>query len=223
MEVAMALGCLRESLTWEQVDVVARKTGIVFLPPMLYPSVLRDVASLLTPEVFRKVGYYINIIGPLLSPVAVDFTFLGASSRSSQELLAEAATSLGDVPTCIVSAENKLDEVSPIGLTNGIAIDKGGNREDFTIDPADLPLTEVTLNDLAGLAPMGAARLLKQVLGGKGTPQQTEAVALNGAAVLWQLGRFESLGNAFEACMSLMNKGEPAEKIAALRDALKHV
>jgi anthranilate phosphoribosyltransferase len=222
MEVAMALGCLRDSLTWEQADVVARKTGIVFLPPALYPTVLRDIATSLTPNVFRRVGYYVNIIGPLLSPVAVDYSFIGASSIASQELLAEAAISLGDTPTCIVSAENRLDEVSPIGPTFGIAIDASGNRESFTIDPSTLPLTKVTMDDLAGLAPLGAARLLKKVLSGGGTPQQTEAVALNGAAVLWQLDRYESLAGAFDACMLLMEQGKPAEKIAALKEALKH-
>jgi anthranilate phosphoribosyltransferase len=131
--------------------------------------------------------------------------------------------SLGDTPTCIVSAENGLDEVSPIGLTHGVAIGADGNQEPFVIDPSVLPLTDVTMDDLAGLAPMGAARLLKQVLRGDGTPQQTEAVALNGAAVLWRLGRYESLASAFDACMSLMESGKPAEKITALKDALKNV
>lgn len=223
MEVAMALGCLRESLTWDQVNVVARNTGIVFLPPALYPAVFRDIANALTPEVFRKVGYYFNIIGPLLSPVAVDYAFIGASSRARLDLLANAAIVLGDIPTCIVCADNRLDEVSPIGLTYGVAIDNRGKQERFTIDPGCLPLTEVTMDELAGRAPMGAARLLKKVLAGKGTRQQTEVVALNGAAVLWRLDRYDSLSSAFDACMSLLREGRPAEKLAALRDALKNV
>lgn len=221
MEVATALGCLELSLTWENVDAIARKTGIVFLPPNLYPPALRDIAALLQTEVFRKIGYYINIIGPLLSPVAVDYAFIGASSKARQKLLAEAATMLGDTPTCIIYAENHLDEVSPIGLTYGVEIDSDGNSENFTIDPSRLPMSEVTIDDLAGLPPMGAARLLKKVLSGSGTPQQTEAVALNGAAVLWRLGRFDSLSSAYDACMALIKEGKPAEKIEALRDALK--
>ena len=70
---------------------------------------------------------------------------------------------------------------------------------------------------------MGAARLLRHVLSGSGTPQQTEAVALNGAAVLWRLGRYDSLASAFDACMSVVRAGKAAEKIQELRDALKHV
>jgi len=223
MEVAMALGCLKESLTWDHIEAVADETGIAFVPPALYPPVLRDTASLLTPAVFRRVGYYINIIGPLLSPVAVDFRFLGASSRARQALLVDAATALGDIPACVVAAENGMDEVSSIGDTTVVAIDAAGQCDTMTIDPTMLPLTDVTIEDLAGLNPIGAARLLKRILSGQGTAQQSEIVALNGATVLWRLGRYESLAAAFESSLALILAGKPVAKIDALREALVDV
>jgi anthranilate phosphoribosyltransferase len=223
MEVAMALGCLKESLTWDHIEALADETGIAFVPPAQYPSVLRDTASLLTPAIFRRVGYYINIIGPLLSPVAVDFRFLGASSRARQALLVDAATALGDIPACVVAAENGMDEVSSIGDTTVVAIDAAGQCDTMTIDPTMLPLTDVNIEDLAGLNPIGAAKLLKRILSGQGTVQQSEIVALNGATVLWQMGRHDSLAVAFDACLALISAGKPAAKIEALREALVDV
>jgi anthranilate phosphoribosyltransferase len=220
MEAAMALGCLKESLTWDQVEAVADQTGIAFVPPALYPTVLRDIANLLTPAVFRRVGYYINIIGPLLSPVAVDFRFLGASSRARQALLVDAAAKLGDIPNCVAAAENGMDEVSTIGETTIVVTDAAGECDTMTIDPTTLAIADVTIEDLAGLSPIGAARLLKRILSGQGTVQQSEIVALNGAAVLWCMGRHDSLATAFDACRSLIAAGEPAAKIDALREAL---
>lgn len=220
MEVAMALGCLKESLTWDHIEAVADQAGIAFVPPALYPPVLRDIANLLTPAVFRRVGYYINIIGPLLSPVMVDFRFLGASSRARQTLLVDAAMRLGDIPTCVAAAVNGLDEISSIGETKVIAIDATGKCDTMTIDPSTLPLTDVKIEDLAGLNPIGAAKLLKRILSGQGTAQQSEIVALNGATVLWQLGHYDSLAAAFDACLALILAGKPATKIDALREAL---
>ena len=221
-ETAAALGVLR-NLEWPALVEVAERVGLVLVPPSRYPPVLGTLAATIKPASMKAVGGFVNAIGPLLAPVAVDHRVLGASTERLFALLTDAAQALGDLPAHLVYGEEGLDEAATIGLTRVRTVDAAGVRT-WLVDARELPLAAVGWDDLAGLDPMASARLVQTILAGRGSPQQTDLVALNAAVTLRAVGAAGSLDlkGAFRECRALLEKGAAGEVLGKLRAALQN-
>ncbi|HUS67504.1 MAG TPA: hypothetical protein VMZ28_23365, partial [Kofleriaceae bacterium] len=79
-ETAAALGVLR-NLDWPELLDVAQRVGMVLVHPSRYAPVLGTLALAIKPASMKAVGGFVNAIGPLLAPVAVDHRVFGASSE----------------------------------------------------------------------------------------------------------------------------------------------
>lgn len=221
-DVAAQLGVMPIRMSWDSVLQVARETGMVFVPPSYYPPILAKLAHELTMPTFRRVAGFINILGPLLSPVKVDHRFIGARSADCMEMLAEVCRGVGEVPTTFFSSEDGLDEVSTMAPTRVLNVDRAGETQRSTLDPASLQIPSPSIEELAGYESVEAAECCRRILGGTGSRAQTDIVALNAAAILHQLALFDTLEASYERALEILEGGEALQVLQRLRESVKN-
>ena len=216
-DVATRLGTLKVAMPWEEIESIAADVGIVFVPPSHYPAILGVLEQKLGAPVYRNAANYFNKVGPLLSPVWVDYRFFGANSASCMRMLAEACRMLGDVPTTLVSSDDGLDEVSSRGRTALIELTAGGSQE-RSIDPRELGIEPASWEALRGFEPMAAAQCCERILAGQGTAAQTDIVCLNAGAVLASVGLASDPATGFRTALQTLRGGQALQKMRQLRE-----
>ena len=177
----------------------------------------------MTMPTFRRIAGFINILGPLLSPVNVDHRFIGARSNECMEMLAEVCLETGDVPTTFFSSEDGLDEVSTMAPTSVLSVDAAGSIQRSTIDPATLGIESPSIEELAGYESVEAAECCLEILSGTASRAQTDIVALNAAVVMHHLTLFDTLQASYERAQEIIKEGEALQVLQGLRESVKNV
>ena len=180
----------------------------------------------------KKVGKptVFNLIGPLCNPAGARVQVIGVGRPAKRRALAEAAAMLGMHRGLIVSgnidgrAHSCLDEVSLFGPTDVLDV-RDGAVEESEWRPEDFGLATRPADDEAELVvdgPEESAGAIREVLAGGRGPRR-EIVLLNAAAVLWAVGRADSLPAARELAERAIDSGDAAVVLgrlaAASRDA----
>jgi anthranilate phosphoribosyltransferase len=218
-DVLAALGVQIE-LTPEQMATVFEKAGIVFMfAPLLHPA-MRHVAP-----VRRELGMptIMNVLGPLTNPAGARRQVVGVSHARLLPLIAGALQTLGHDHALVVHGEPGLDELSPIGTTAAIEVSNGRLRES-TIDPADFfDADSLDPKDLAGGDPDFNARVVDDVLNGRGKPAASAAVVLNAGAALYVAGHAKDLKKGVRAAQTALEEGKGAAALDRLRAATLRV
>lgn len=222
-DVAAKLGTMKLAMPWEQIESIANDVGIVFIPTVHYAPVLATLEDSLPTSTYRNAAGFLNKIGPLLSPVKVDYQFIGANSQPCMEMLSGACQILGDTPATVVWAEDGLDEVSSSARTHVVRLTNAGGRVDETIEPSAVDVQPPPPGALDGLEPTEAAACCERILAGHGTAAQTEIVALNAGVVLASLGRYSDWQAGFQAAAQLLKEGAGYAKLKALRERVWNV
>jgi anthranilate phosphoribosyltransferase len=167
-----------------QVAAAVEAVGITFLfAPGWHPA-LKSVATL---RKTLKVRTIFNLLGPLVNPLRPTGQVIGVYSDQFLTVMAEALQRLGIERAIAVYGREKLDEAGLGDLTE-MALVKGDDLSLVTLDPQALGLTPAPLEALKGGDLPENVAILRQVLQGKGTLAQTEAVALNASLAL-QVGK----------------------------------
>ena len=218
-DVLAALGVQIE-LTPEQMAAVFEEAGIVFMfAPLLHPA-MRHVAP-----VRRELGMptIMNVLGPLTNPAGARRQVVGVSHARLLPLIAGALQTLGHDHALVVHGEPGLDEISPIGPTRAIEV-KNGSLRDTTIDPADFfDADSLDPKDLAGGDPEFNAKVVDDVLHGRGKPAANAAVVLNAGAALFVAGQVTSLKKGVHAAQSALQDGKGAAALDGLKAAVRRV
>jgi anthranilate phosphoribosyltransferase len=221
-EVAGALGAMK-AVPWEQLEAIAREVGIVFIPPLYTAPILARWAHALGAATFRNVAGYVNKLGPLLSPVRVDHRFIGVTPPAALEMLARASAVLGDVPATLVASDDGLDEVSTAAGTSIVRLAADGTRRDTRIDPGELSIKAPQPDELQGSDPAESADICAAILAGRGSPAQTDIVAVNAAVVLAEIGAAASVRSGLDEARRLLREGAALRKLEQLRERMQHV
>lgn len=158
--------------------------GIVFMfAPSMHPA-MRHVGP-----VRRELGLptVMNVVGPLANPAGAGKQVLGVAEANRLGLLAGALASLGTGHALVVHGEPGMDEVSPLGPTKVLEV-RDGEVASWRIEPSAFGYRDLSASDLAGGSPGDNARIIVEVLQGRGNPAATAAVVLNAAAALYVAG-----------------------------------
>jgi anthranilate phosphoribosyltransferase len=216
-DVLAALGVQIE-LTPEQMAEVFQTAGIVFMfAPLLHPA-MKHVAP-----VRRELGMptIMNVLGPLTNPAGARRQVVGVSHPRLLPLIAGALHTLGHDHALVVHGDPGMDELSPIGMTRAIEVRDGSLRE-FTIDPAEFfDARRLTPEDLQGGDPAYNARVVEDVLHGRGPAGAEAAVVLNAGAALYVAGAASDLAGGVSAAQQALNEGKGAAALQRLRDAVR--
>jgi anthranilate phosphoribosyltransferase len=217
-DVAARLGTLKVTMPWEELESIARDVGIVFVPPVHHARELARLEHHLTSPAYRSAGAYFNKLGPLLSPVKVDYRFVGAHSMSCLEMLAGACSILGDAPTSLVSSMDGMDEVSTRARTVLVRLMDTGRRSEQWIDPRSLDIEPPAPEAIAGMDPAASAECCERILSGKGSREQADIVALNAGVVLAQMGQCVDWAAGYQRALEILRNGMALAKLNQLRE-----
>jgi anthranilate phosphoribosyltransferase len=201
--------------TPEQMAQVLREAGVVFMfAPTLHPA-MRHVGpvrrELAVPTVM-------NIVGPLANPAGAGRQIVGVAERRRMPLLAGALAALGARHALVVHGEPGMDEISPLGPT-AVAEVRGDGVREWVVDPREMGFEASSPDELAGGGPADNARIIVEVLAGKGTPGARSAVVLNAAAALYVGGMSASIRDCVELARRALETGAGLQALERMRAA----
>lgn len=190
--------------TEEGLEAMVEELNIGFVPPQMYPSMLRRIAISIMPLNLRDIGGFINIIGPLLCPIKVAGQICGVSQQPYIEMFVKAMQIFGMNNSMSVWAEMGMDEFSAIGKSQFATTDSDGSVQ--TLNPKDYDMDYSDISALDGGEPGENVEILRKLLTAKSRNAAVDTVALNAAHVIL-LGKkadniADAIGLAHEAILS---------------------
>ena len=173
-----------------------------------------------------KVRTVFNLLGPLVNPLRPTGQIIGVYHPSVIGPMAEALRQLGTQQAMVLHGRETLDEAG-LGKPTDVSVVSSGTVTQAVLDPEELGLTPAPLSDLKGGELEENTAILRNVLQGKGTQAQADAVALNAALAL-KVGGLAK-GDTFEAACAdgisqaqeIIESGAAWEKLEQLVNFLK--
>ena len=174
----------------EKVRSALDEVGITFLfAPGWHPA-MKGVAPL---RKTLKIRTVFNLLGPLVNPLCPTGQVIGVYDGAFVETMAEALNRLGTPKAIVLHGREKLDEAG-LGDATDLAMLQNEKVTLSSIDPQELGFQSISLAALKGGEVIENAEILRNVLQGKGTIAQQNAVALNASFAL-QVGEVVTFGD----------------------------
>ena len=203
----------------EKVSAAVEAVGITFLfAPGWHPA-LKSVATLRKTLNIRTI---FNLLGPLVNPLRPTGQVIGVYDAQFLTPIAEALAVLGTSKAMIVHGRERLDEAG-LGDITDIALLTNNQVNLSTLNPQELNLKPAPISELKGGDLIENTDILRNVLQGKGTLAQLEAIALNASLAL-QVGEAVTWGNhqqGLETAKDILKSGLAWQKLEALVNFLK--
>ncbi|WP_326654718.1 MULTISPECIES: hypothetical protein [unclassified Streptomyces] len=204
--------------SYEETAEALDRCGIAFAGPFVYPAELSLLARSVLPLDVRKLGRFVNAVGPFLADMPVGAQVTGVSDPRLVPGLRDAARHTADRTgrtVWLCTNERGADELLSF-VPNRVRTYEDGGEDEFTLDPAALGLGAGSLEDLR---PVGGdpVETFLDVLAGRGRPAAEETVCLN-AAALAVAGRLTGDWHAaLGAAHAVVRDGTVLELIERLR------
>ena len=212
-DVLEALG-VPVGLTPEAAAKSLEENNFAFLfAPLFHPAIGRVMPlrkELATPTLF-------NWLGPILNPADLAGQLMGVADASRADIIAQTLSDLGR-PRALVVNGGGLDEIALHAPTKFWEV-QGESIESYELSPADLGAKEYELSALAGGDAQENARLLSEVLEGRGMPAHREAIAVNAGAVAYLAGKIDDIRQATEWGMAALDTGNAVELLNKLGES----
>ena len=220
-DVLEALG-VRIDLTPDATASALEDAGCCFLfAPACHPA-FRAVVPVRKLLAERGSASIFNIIGPLLSPARPEFQLAGVFNPDLVKTYAGVFKNLGRTRAWAVHGTGpndlRIDEVSPLGKTMVIALEKGSLSE-LEIHPQDIGIAGMAPEALVGGDASENAKILLAILDGSDRGPKRQAAQLNAAAALVVAGVASDLQTAWMLAESSLNEGRAKASLHALQKA----
>jgi len=173
----------------DKVHAALNEVGVTFVFARGWHPALKAVASL---RQTLKVRTVFNLLGPLVNPLRPTGQVVGVCDPQLVLTIAQALRQMG-TPNAIAQGappmaialhgREKLDEAG-LGDETDLALLSNGEVRLSTLNPQQLGLTPAPIGALRGGDIEENALILRNVLQGKGTTAQQDAVALNASLAL---------------------------------------
>lgn len=208
------------SASSEQVEAAIWEVGITFLfAPGWHPA-MKSVAPL---RKTLKVRTVFNLLGPLVNPLRPTGQVIGVYDSSFLANIAQALNQLGTPQAIVLHGREKLDEAG-LGDKTDLALLNQGQVYLSEINPQALGLTKASINELKGGEVAENATILQNVLQGKGTQAQQDAVALNASLALQvaEVIPWEDHWQGIEKAREILKSGAAWSKLQDLVNFLQN-
>ena len=160
-----------------------------------------------------RVPTIFNLLGPLTNPAGVKHQVVGVADPAQMDLYAQALKALGSVRALVVHGADGQDELSTTGPTEVAEFNAKTDPDRiarYTLAPETFELRRSKVQDLAGGGPKENARIVLEVLEGRGGPVR-DAVLLNAAAALTVAGIAGDLGSGLALARQALDQGKGRE------------
>ena len=212
-DVLESLG-LNLSAPYEQVKAALGEVGITFLfAPGWHPA-MKSVAPV---RRTLKVRTVFNLLGPLVNPLRPTGQIIGVFAPQFLVNIAQALNQLGTPKAIVLHGREKLDEAGLADATD-LALLSEGKVRTSNLNPQELGLTKAPTTALKGGDLEENATIMGEVLQGKGTQAQQDAVALNASLAL-QIGEvvaFEDHLQGIAKAREILKSGAAWSKLEEL-------
>jgi anthranilate phosphoribosyltransferase len=191
-----------------------QETGFAFMfAPRFHPAMKHAIGPR------REIGIrtVFNILGPICNPANVNYQIIGVYDRAWLVPLATVLGSLGAKRVLVVSGPNGADELLPIGPSQ-VAEWDGERVHEYRIDPADLGMEQITLDQIQGTSAEHSAGIVRGIAEGRTGPA-AETALLNAGAAIWVSGRAESIRDGISRARAAVNDGRMARLLDAAAQA----
>lgn len=212
-DVLEALG-VNLSAPPEKVQAALDEVGVTFLFARGWHPAMKAVAPL---RETLKVRTVFNLLGPLVNPLRPTGQVIGVFDAQFVATVAHALCQMGIQNAIALYGREKLDEAGLADATD-LALLSAGEVRVSTLNPQQLGLTPAPTGALRGGDVEENATILRNVLQGKGTAAQQDAVALNASLAL-QVGAIVSLEDhktGISIARDVMNSGAAWSKLEQL-------
>lgn len=198
----------------EKVQAALNEVGVTFLFARGWHPALKAVAS------FRqtlKVRTVFNLLGPLVNPLRPTGQVVGVCDPQIVATLAHALRLMGTPKAIALHGREKLDEAG-LGDETDLALLSDGEVYLSTLNPQECDLTPAPVGALRGGDIQENKTILQNVLQGKGTTAQQDAVALNASLALQVSGviPLEDHKSGIEMARDVMRSGAAWSKLEQL-------
>jgi len=220
-DVLEALG-VRLDLTPEATASALEDAGCCFLfAPACHPA-FRAVVPVRKLLAARNSASIFNIIGPLLNPARPEFQLAGVYNPDLVKTYAGVFKNLGRTRAWALHGTGpdglRIDEVSPLGKTIVMALEKGSLSE-LEIHPQDIGIAGMAHEALLGGNAAENAKILLSIFDGSDRGPKRQAVQLNAAAALVVAGVASDLQTAWMLAETSLNEGRAKASLQALQKA----
>ncbi|NEQ68445.1 MAG: anthranilate phosphoribosyltransferase [Symploca sp. SIO2D2] len=212
-DVLEALG-VNLSAPPEKVQAALSEVGVTFLFARGWHPAMKAVAPL---RQTLKVRTVFNLLGPLVNPLRPTGQIIGVFDPQFVATVAQALSQMGTPKAFVLHGREKLDEAGLADATD-LALLSAGEVHLSTLNPQELGLTPAPTEALRGGDVEENVTILRQVLQGKGTSPQQDAVALNASLAL-QVGEIVPLEDheaGIKLAREVMASGAPWSKLQEL-------
>ncbi len=212
-DVLEALG-VNLSAPIEKVHAALAEVGVTFLFARGWHPALKSVAPL---RQTLKVRTIFNLLGPLVNPLRPTGQVVGVCDPNIVLTLAQALSKMGTPNAIALHGREKLDEAGLADETDLALLSEGEVRL-TTLNPQQVGLTPAPTAALRGGDIEENATILRNVLQGKGTQAQQDAVALNASLAL-QVGGvipLEDHKTGIEIARDIISSGAAWSKLEQL-------
>jgi anthranilate phosphoribosyltransferase len=212
-DVLEALG-VNLSASPEKVQAALDEVGVTFLFARGWHPAMKAVAPL---RETLKVRTVFNLLGPLVNPLRPTGQVIGVFDAQFVATVAHALCQMGIQNAIALYGREKLDEAGLADATD-LALLSAGEVRVSTLNPQQLGLTPAPTGALRGGDVEENATILRNVLQGKGTAAQQDAVALNASLAL-QVGAIVPLEDhktGIEIARDVMRSGAAWSKLEQL-------
>lgn len=189
----------------ETVTRALQQTGFAFMfAPRFHPAMKHAIGPR------REIGIrtVFNILGPICNPANVAYQIVGVYDPAWLVPLAKVLGALGAKRVLIVSGPDGADELLPTGPSR-VAEWDGTQVREYTIDPAELGLACITLDQIKGTSADNNAGIIRGIAEGRKGPA-AETALLNAGAAIWVGGRAESMKDGIELARAAVADGRMA-------------
>ena len=202
-----------------KVKAALDEVGITFLFARGWHPAMKSVAPIRST---LKVRTVFNLLGPLVNPLCPTGQVIGVYDRLFLSSMAEALNILGISKAIALHGRERLDEAG-LGDATDLMMLNQGKVTPGVVNPQALGLKPASLKELKGGEVEENAAILTNVLQGKGSKAQQDAVVLNASLAL-QVGEVVAFGDHLQGvnvAREIINSGIAWSKLEELVIFLK--
>jgi len=158
----------------------------------------------------------LNLLGPLVNPMQLDYQLVGVSEKRLVPLYAKVLSKLGRKAALVYHSNDGMDEISTSAPTTATWVTPNKTHR-IIIQPNAYGLKKASLRDLAVDSIAKSAHRAKNILTGKDKGPTRDVIVLNAAYGLWLCGKARSVREGIVLAKASIDSGRALNALKQLK------